>query len=109
VGSEGEELLPEALLDLSEVGRQPSEGGSVHFAEGGEPLCIVPSEVVVDGFVGVHAEELSDYLDGEDLGVGELGRSLRPSSTRQKTEMMKVLRSTREDLPYAGWFGRCRA
>ncbi len=41
------------------------------FAECGEPLAVVPSEVAVDGLVGVEAEELAYDLDGEDLRVGE--------------------------------------
>jgi hypothetical protein len=41
-------------------------------AEGGEPSAVVPLEEEADAFVGVHAEELSDDLDGKDLGIGEL-------------------------------------
>lgn len=43
------------------------------FAQGGEPLAVMLPEVAKDRLVGVHAEELSEELDGEDLGVGELG------------------------------------
>ena len=42
-------------------------------AEGREPLGVVPLEEEADALVGVEPEELSDDLDGEDLGVGELG------------------------------------
>jgi len=75
VRSEGEKLLPEELLYLPEVGGLPSESGAMDLAEGGEPLCVVPSEVAVDGFVGVYAEELTDDLmvrtsESESLGEG---------------------------------------
>jgi hypothetical protein len=73
VGSEDEEFLPDALLDLPEVGGLTGEGGRMHFAEGGEPLRVVRAEEEVDVLVGVYAEELSYDLDGEDLRVGELG------------------------------------
>jgi hypothetical protein len=72
VGSERQKLLPEAFLDLPEVCCLPREGGAMDFAECGEPLAVVPSEVAVDGLVGVEAEELAYDLDGEDLGVGKL-------------------------------------
>jgi hypothetical protein len=49
------------------------EGSAVYLVEGREPLGVVPSEVAVDGLVGVDAEELPDHFDGEHLGVGELG------------------------------------
>src|SRR5215218_10380014 len=49
------------------------------FAQSGEPFTIVPSEEEVDGLVGVEPEELSYDLDGEDLGIGELGGWSAPS------------------------------
>jgi len=64
--------LPEALLDLPEVGRLADAGGPMHLAEGWKPLAIMLPEVAKDSLVGVHAEELSDELDGDDLRVGEL-------------------------------------
>jgi hypothetical protein len=73
VRSESEKLLPEALLDLPEVGGLPSEGGAVDLVEGREPLCVVPPEEEVDALVGVYAEELAYDLDGENFRVGELG------------------------------------
>ncbi len=99
------------------VGR---EGGAVEFAQGGEPLAVMLPEVKKDRLVGVEPEELSDDLDGEELGVGERRSGSAPSeaselcdrcesSMRQKTATTKVLRSTREDLLYVGWFGRYRA
>src|SRR5215207_4346109 len=39
----------------------------------GEPIAVMPSEVPKDRLVSVHAEELSDELDGENLRVGKLG------------------------------------
>lgn len=71
VRSEGEDLLPEALLDLPEVGSLPSESGAMHSAEGGEPFVVVSSEEEVDAFVGVYAEELADHFDGKYLRVGK--------------------------------------
>ena len=119
VGSEGEKLLPEVLLDLEEVGRLPSEGGAVDDPERGEPLCVVPSEEEADCLVvGVYAEELSYDLDGEDLGVGKLrgGTTLTDTPSFEPIVYQAedgddegALRSTREDLLYAGWFGRYRA
>jgi hypothetical protein len=38
-------------------------------------------EVAKDSLVGVHTEELSDDLNGEDLGVGELGSWAALSNT----------------------------
>jgi hypothetical protein len=72
VRSEAEELLPEILFDLPEVGCLPTEGGPMDLAEGREPFAVVPSEEEVDSLVGVDAEELSDHFDSEDPGVGEL-------------------------------------
>jgi hypothetical protein len=73
VGGEREELLPEVLFDLPEVGRLPREGGPMHLAEGGEPSAVVTAKEEVNVLVGVEAEELPDDLHGEDLRVGELG------------------------------------
>jgi hypothetical protein len=74
VGSESEELLPEALLEFPEVGRLPSEGGAMDLEKCREPFAVVPSEVVIECLVSVETEELADRFDGEDLGVRELGR-----------------------------------
>jgi hypothetical protein len=106
VGSERhKKLLPEAFLDLPEVGRLPSEGGAMDEAQCRKPLAVVPSEVAVECLVGVQTEELSDDLDGEDLRVGKFrgGAALAQGSSvfepvvyvRQKTATMKVLRSKR--------------
>ena len=73
VRSRREELLPNALLDLPKVGALSGEGGAVDFVQGGEPLPVMLPEVVKDRLVGVHAEELSDDLDGDGLRVGKLG------------------------------------
>jgi hypothetical protein len=45
----------------------------MYLLECGEPLCVVPSEVAVDAFVGVESQELTDDLDGEDFRIGKLG------------------------------------
>ena len=77
----------------------------------------MPPEVAKDRLVGVHTEELSDDLDGEDLRVRELGsgprwRTRRPlsrSSMRQKTADDEGAKIHERDLLYAGRFGRYRA
>ena len=52
------------------------EGGAVYPPEGGEALSIVVAEVGVEALVGIHAQELSYDLDGQDLGVAEFGRRI---------------------------------
>ena len=74
VRSEDEELLPEALLDLPEVGTLSEEGGAVEFAYSGEPLAIMTPEVTKDRLVGAQTQELTDDLDGEDFCVGKFGQ-----------------------------------
>ena len=67
----GQELLPEVLLDLPEVGCLSGEGGAMHLAEGGEPFAVVAAEIAVDSLVGVEPQELAYGLDSDDFGVGE--------------------------------------
>ncbi len=43
------------------------------FLEGREPLGVVAPEVLEDAPLGVDPEELAADLEGQDLGVGELG------------------------------------
>jgi hypothetical protein len=52
--------------------------GAVDTAQGGEPVAVVPAEVVVQALVGVDAQELPDAFDGQDLAVGQgrLGAAL---------------------------------
>jgi hypothetical protein len=64
--------LPEVFLYLPEVGGLTGEGGTVDFAKGREPLCVVTAEEEMDAFVGVETEELADHFDGEDLRIGKL-------------------------------------
>jgi hypothetical protein len=71
-GNEGKKLLPEVFFKLLEIGRLAGRGGAMDEAQRGEPLGVVPSEVAVERLVGVETKELSDDLNGEDLGVGEL-------------------------------------
>jgi hypothetical protein len=71
VRGEQEQFLPEVFLELPQIGGLAGEGSAVHAPEGGEPLRVVPSEVAIDGLVGVDAEELSDHFDGENLCIGE--------------------------------------
>jgi hypothetical protein len=79
----------------------------MNLAECREELAVVPSEVAVERLVGVYAEELTDDLDGEDLGVGKRwgGAALTDTPSfelivhqTEETAMMKVLRSTSGDL-----------
>jgi hypothetical protein len=72
VGSEGEELLLDALLDLPEVGGLTGEVGAVDLPEGGEPFSVVAAEDEVDALVSVYAEELAYELYGENFRVGKL-------------------------------------
>lgn len=104
VGCEGREVSPEPFLDLPEIGALAGEGGTVDLANGGEEVSVVSSETREDRFGGVESEELSADPDGEVLGVGEFGsrrrKPLRWLSTRQKTVIMKMLRSTRSRPPF---------
>jgi hypothetical protein len=90
----------------------------MYLLESGEPLTVVPTKVAVESFVGVEPQELSDDLDGEDLRVGKLrgGAALTDTPSfepvvdeAQDGDDEGALRSTREDLLYAGRFGRYRA
>jgi hypothetical protein len=93
VGSESEELSPEELFDLPEVGTLPSEGGPMDLKKCGEPFAVVPSEEEVECLVSIYAEELSDHFDGEDLRVGELGRS----AALAKAAILEVVIDEAED------------
>ncbi len=77
------------------------------FAQGGEPFAVMLPEVAKDRLSSVSMPRNSPTISmvrtsaSESLGEGPRWRTRRPlsrSSMRQKTEMMKVLRSTREDL-----------
>jgi len=81
VRSRREELLPNALLDLPEVGALSGEGGAVDFVQGGEPLAVMLPEVPKDRLVGVHAQELSNDLDGDGLRVRKLRRRAALANT----------------------------
>jgi hypothetical protein len=69
----GQELLPEALLGLPQVGSLPGEGGAMHPPEAREEAGVVPAEVGEELRVLVEPQELADDLDGEDLRVGKRG------------------------------------
>lgn len=73
VGSVGQQLLPEALFDLPQVGCLAGEGDAVDFTQSGEPLAVMTPEVAKDRLIGVHAEELTDDLDGENLSIRKFG------------------------------------
>src|SRR5829696_629383 len=107
----GQELLPEALLDLPEVGCLARESGAVYPPQVREEVSVVAPEVGKKLRIFVEPQELADNLDGDDLRVKELrGGSARPrrrpssamrSSMRQKTLRMKVLRSTRAKTSFS--------
>jgi hypothetical protein len=67
----GQELLPEELLDLPEVGCLPGEGGAMHTSEVREEVSIVAPEVRKEFGVFVEPQELTDDLDSKDFGVAE--------------------------------------
>ena len=111
--------MPNALLDLPEVSALSGEGGAVdYFAQGGEPIAVMPSEVTKDCLVGVHAEELSDELDGDDLRVGELRKwpalankaTLEPVVDEAEDGNDEGAKIHERSPPLRrGWFGRYRA
>jgi hypothetical protein len=71
VGSLGQELLPEVLFDLPEVGRLPAEGGAMNHQEVREVVGVVAPEVGKEVRIFVESQELADDLDGEHFGVAE--------------------------------------
>lgn len=73
------ELLPEALLELLEIGCLSSKGGVMDLAHNGGPLDVMLREVAVDPLVGIEVKGLADELLGQALGVRELGRRSAPS------------------------------
>jgi hypothetical protein len=101
VGGEREELLPEALLGLPEVGCLSREGGPMHLvAQGREPSAVVTAKEEVDVLVVVSRPRNSPTTSmvrtsaSESLGAGPrllMRCPLSRSSMRQKTATMKVL------------------
>jgi hypothetical protein len=71
VGGVGRELLPEAFLNLPEVGRLPGEGGAMHPQQVREEVGVVAPEVRQELRVFIESQELADDLDGEYFRVGE--------------------------------------
>jgi len=72
----GQELLPEELLGLPEVGRLPAEGGAMHASEVREEVSVVAPEIRKELGVFVEPQKLTDDLDGEHFRVAERrGRS----------------------------------
>ena len=110
MGSVDQKRLPEVLFDLPEVGRLPAEGCAMHSREVREEVGVVAPEVGKELRVFIESQKLADDLDGDDFRVAESvgvgGRALRRprsatwSSMRQKTAMMKVLRSTRAETSF---------
>ena len=76
VGGEREELLPEALLYLPEVGALTGEGGAVHLAKGWEALGVVWAEEEVDSLESVSMPRNSPTISmvrtsaSESFGAG---------------------------------------
>jgi hypothetical protein len=62
-------------------------------AQRGEPLAVMFSEVAKDSLIGVHAEELSDDLYGEDLHVRKFGQG----TTRSEASVFDPVVDETED------------
>jgi hypothetical protein len=71
VGSVGQELLPEVLFDLPEVGCLPGEGGAMHPQEVREVVSVVTPEVGKELRLFIESQKLADDLDGDDFRVAE--------------------------------------
>jgi hypothetical protein len=109
VGSVDQKRLPEVLFDLPEVGRLPAEGCAMHPHEVREVVGVVAPEVGKELRVFIESKNsptISMVMTSEShsVGVGPRARR-RPrsatwSSTRHKTAMMKVLRSTRVETSF---------
>ncbi len=67
----GQELLPEALLDLPEVGRLPGQGGAIYPHQVREEVNVVAPEVGEELRILVESQELTDDLYGEHFGVAQ--------------------------------------
>ncbi len=115
VRGEREELLPEALLYLPEVCCLPAEGGAMHSPQVREVVGVVAPEVGKELCIFFYPQEFTDNLttsmvrtsESQSVGAGPLSRrrprSLMRSSMRQKSETMKVLRSTRAETSFLLW------
>lgn len=113
VRSEGEKLLPEALLELPEIGCLSGESGAMHSQEVREEVVgVVTPEVREKLSISVSSSILRNSptpsmartSESKSVGAGPRSRR-RPrsgmrSSVRQKTAMMKVLRSTRAETSF---------
>ena len=72
MGSVGQELLPEAFLNLPEVGCLPGEGGAVHMQEEvREVVSVVAPEVRKELCIFGESQKFADDLDGEHFRVAE--------------------------------------
>ena len=81
VRSETEKFLPEVLLELPEIGSLSGKGGTMHFAEGGEPFPIMSPELTKDCLLSVEPQELPYHLDGEDFRVRKFGQGATRSES----------------------------
>src|SRR5918995_3099181 len=93
-----EQMLPEHLPDLPEVGCLSGEGGAVDLPYLWEVVRVVTPEVGVDTFVCVYAQKLCDYLHCDDFRVGELGgRAARAVASMASFEMVVYEAEDRDD------------
>jgi hypothetical protein len=86
VGSVGQELLPEALLNLPEVGRLPGEGGAMHPQEVREVVGVVAPEIRKELRIFVESQKFADDLYGEHFRVGECGGGSALSETPEASD-----------------------
>lgn len=70
----------------------------MQFAQSGEPLAVMVSEVTKDRFVRVHTKELTYYFDGEDLRVRKFGQG----TTRSEGPVFDSAVDEAEDGDYEG-------
>jgi len=94
VRNAGEELSPEELLDLPQVGCLPSEGGAMHPQEVREEVDVVAPEVREEFCVFVEPQKLTDDLDSEDFSVAERGSG---STLSEASEVLKSVIYEAED------------
>jgi hypothetical protein len=69
----GDQVLVQALLDRPQIRCLPHKGRAVDAPQGGEPVAVVATEVLVQAFVGVDAKELPDALDVRTSGSDKIG------------------------------------
>jgi hypothetical protein len=68
----GQDLLAQGLKEASQLSHPPMQRGGVHPLHAREQMDKEPLEVAQEGALGLHAPQLLEERQGEDLGVGEL-------------------------------------